>query len=64
MSNTPGSVQLQKNGYMLEMSDLCTIYGAESNVLISCAVIAQLICIFVFAYAKRRFTHDAAHIIK
>ena len=29
--------------------------------LISCAVTAQLICVFVFAYAKCRFSHDAAH---
>ena len=31
--------------------------------LISCAVTTQLICIFVFAYAKIRFSHDAAHVI-
>ena len=30
--------------------------------LISCAVNAQLICVFVFAYAKNCFSHDAAHI--
>ena len=30
--------------------------------LISFAVTAKLICIFVFAYAKSRFSHDAAHI--
>ena len=33
----------------------------KSKVLISCAVTAQLICVFVFAYAKSRFSHDAAH---
>ena len=27
-------------------------------------VTAKLICVFVFAYAKRWFSHDAAHIIK
>ena len=27
-----------------------------------CAVTAQLICVFVFAYAKNRFSHDEAHI--
>ena len=26
------------------------------------SVTVQLICAFVFAYAKRRFSHDAAHI--
>ena len=30
--------------------------------LISFAVTAKLICIFVFAYAKSRFSHDAAQI--
>ena len=31
--------------------------------LISCAVTGQLICAFVLGYAKRRFSHDAAHMI-
>ena len=31
--------------------------------LISCTFTAQLICGFVFAYAKSRFSHDAAHFI-
>ena len=35
---------------------------AKTKVLISCAVTMQLICVFVFAYAKRRFSHDAAHL--
>ena len=51
------------------MSDLgrrgvCTIYVAKTKALMSCVVTAQLICAFVFAYAKNRFSHDAAHIIK
>ena len=31
--------------------------------LISFAVIAKLIRVFVFAYAKCRFSHDAAHFL-
>ena len=31
--------------------------------LISFVVTAKLICVFVFAYAKSRFSHDAAHIV-
>ena len=31
--------------------------------LISCAVTPQLICDFVFAYAKIRFSHDTAHLL-
>ena len=31
--------------------------------LISCMVSMQLICTFVFAYVKIRFSHDAAHFL-
>ena len=33
----------------------------KTKALISCAVTAQLICVFVFAYAKSRFYHNKAH---
>ena len=33
----------------------------KTKALISFAVTAKLICVFVFAYAKSRFSHDAAH---
>ena len=36
----------------------------KTKALISCAVTAQLICVFVFAYAKSQFSHDEAHILK
>ena len=39
----------------------CTICVAKRKALISFAVTAKLICVFVFAYAKRWFSHDAAH---
>ena len=35
----------------------------KTKALISLAVTAKLICIFVFAYTKIRFSHEAAHII-
>ena len=35
---------------------------AKTKALISFAVTAKLICVFVFAYSKSRFSHDAAHI--
>ena len=35
---------------------------AKTKALISFAVTAKLICVFVFAYAKGRFSHDAAHL--
>ena len=37
-----------------------TIYVAKTKALISFAVTAKLICVFVFAYAKRWFSHDKA----
>ena len=39
----------------------CNIYVAKTKALISCAVTAQRICFFVFAYAKSRFSHNEAH---
>ena len=33
---------------------------AKIKALISCAVTVQLICAFVFAYARIRFSHDSA----
>ena len=38
-------------------------YVAKIKVLIRCAVTTQLICTFVLAYAKSRFSRDAAQII-
>ena len=38
----------------------CTIRRAKTKALISFAVTTKLICVFVFAYAKSRFSHDEA----
>ena len=35
---------------------------AKIKALISFAVTAKLICVFVFAYAKSQFSHDEAQI--
>ena len=35
----------------------------KTKALISLAVTAKLICVFVFAYAKSRFSHNEAHLI-
>ena len=35
----------------------------KTKALISFAVTAKLICVFVFAYAKCRFSHNEAHMI-
>ena len=41
----------------------CTIQGAKTKALISFAVTAKLICVFVFAYADCWFSHEAAHLL-
>ena len=35
----------------------------RKQALISFAVTAKLVCVFVFAYAKSRFSHDEAHLM-
>ena len=35
---------------------------AKTKVLVSCAVAAQLICVFVFTYAKNMFSHGGIQI--
>ena len=40
----------------------CSVNVAETKALISCVVTVQLICAFVFAPAKFRHSHGAAHI--
>ena len=39
----------------------CTFYVVKPKTPINCMVTAQLICTFVIAYAKIRFSHDEAH---
>ena len=42
----------------------CIICIAKTKALISCAFTAQLICVFVFVYAKIRFSHTEPHMDK
>ena len=62
-SDTNQSVQAQKEILDLESKENCTIRVAKTKVLISFAVTAKLICVFVFAYAKCWFSHEAANIL-
>ena len=57
-SDTNRAVQPQKmaRGLKFRKYKDCTIY--EVHALISCAVTAQLIYAFVFAYTKLKFLHD------
>ena len=41
----------------------CSRYVAKTKALITFTVTAKLICVLVFAYAKSRFSHDAAHMV-
>ena len=41
----------------------CTIRVAKTKALISFALTAKLICVFVFAYTKSRFSHKETQII-
>ena len=53
-----------EDGQRLEILDLGSRgIVAKTKALISFTVTAKLICVFVFAYAKIRFSHDEAHII-
>ena len=65
-SDTNRAVQLQKmaRGWTFRIKKVgdYIIYVVKTKALISFAVTAKLICLFVFAYAKSRFSHDEAHI--
>ena len=39
------------------------MYVVKTKLLINCTVTAPLICTFVFAYTKSRFSHDKAQFI-
>ena len=45
------------------MSDLGSGGVAKTSALIRFAITAKLICVFVIAYTKIRFSHDAAYLI-
>ena len=47
--------------FRLRKKKNCTIRVATTKALISFAVTAKLICAFVFAYAKRWFSHAMSH---
>ena len=47
-----------------EVEVLYYLYVVKTKALISCEATAQLICVFVFAYTKSRFSHDTAHIFE
>ena len=65
-SDTNQAVQPQKivRGLKFRISVVEGLYYpySEKKALISFAVTAKLICVFVFANAKIRFFHDTAHI--
>ena len=67
-SDTNQAVQLQKMARSLKFRFIGSrgdyiIRVTKTKALISFAVTAKLICVFVFAYAKRWFSHDAAQML-
>ena len=66
-SNTNKAVQLQKMARVLkfrvEKVEGSYYLCSENKGADQFAVAAKLICVFVFAYAKRWFSYDAAHIM-
>ena len=68
-SDTNRAVQRKKMDrdlkFRIKKVEDCTtcILVAKTKALISSAVTAKLICVFVFAYAKCWFSHDVAHIM-
>ena len=65
-SDTDLPVQLQKmaRGLKLLIKEVEGLYYlANTKAQISLAVTVKLICVFVFAYVKCWFSHDAAHIL-
>ena len=59
-SDTNRPVQAQEIARDWKLSN-CTIRVAKTKALISFAVTAKLICVFVFAYADCWLSHEAAH---
>ena len=52
---------LKAGNFVFRKKRDCAIYVAKTKALISFPVTAKLICVFVFAYANRWFSHDADH---
>ena len=66
-SDTNWAVQPQKQArslkfWIFKKKKDCTLQVAKTKALISFAVTAKLICIFVFAYANYWFSHEAAQL--
>ena len=65
-SDTNWAVQPQMaRGLLFQIYEVEGVYYVvKMKALISRVVTGQLLCIFVFAYAKIRFPHDTAHVSK
>ena len=65
-SDTNRVVQRQKiaRGFIIRVKKVKGLYSLyiEIKALITCEVTVQLICAFLFAYAKGRYSHYAAQI--
>ena len=48
--------------FQIQKVEGCTIRVAKIKALVSFVVTVKLICVFVFAYTKLRFSHDTAQL--
>ena len=55
--------ELEASNFGFKKKRNCTIRVAKTKALISFAVTAKLICVFVFTYADCWFSHEAAQFI-
>ena len=62
-SDSNWAEQSQASNFRFKKKKNCTIRVVKTKALISFAVTAKLICAFVFAYPKIRFSNDAAQVM-
>ena len=60
-SDTNLVVQLEAGNFGFRQKRDHNIHEVKTKTLISCAVTAQLLCAFLFTYAKCQCSHQAAH---
>ena len=53
---------LEAGNFVVRKLRYCSNYVVKTKALISFAVTAKLVCVFVFAYVKSRFSYDEAQL--
>ena len=63
-TSLPKQQEMKARKFVFKKKRNFTIHVAQTKVLISFAVTAQLICAFVFALTEIRFSNDVAQMIE